>query len=77
MNVNVIKNEKSLMTLYLFKKKIVECMWHLTIYWYNAHKMKPNISALDLIKDIEIMVVAVHNVFSFHQQCLIGSEVLL
>lgn len=65
------------MTLYLFKKKIVECMWHLTIYWYNAHKMKPKISALDLIKDIEIMVVAVHNVFSFHQQCLIGSEVLL
>lgn len=52
-------------------------MCHLIIYWYNAHKMRPNISALDLIKDIEIMVVAVHNVFSFHQQCLIGSEVLL
>lgn len=66
MNVNVIKNEKFLMILYLFKKKIVECMWYFIIYWYNVYKMKLNIFVLDLIKDIEIMVVVVYNVFFFY-----------
>lgn len=48
------------------KKKIVECMWYFIIYWYNVYKMKLNIFVLDLIKDIEIMVVVVYNVFFFY-----------
>lgn len=68
MRIMFFKIEKFLMILYLVKKKIVECMWYFIIYWYmyNVYKMRLSIFVLDWIKDIEIMVVVVYNVFFFY-----------